>query len=80
MRNTIVTLGILTALVPFLGFPGAIENIFFVFVGLSVATIAYYDNINVERYKVSNNKVVHNIENNNKIKDITKKEIHNDNV
>ena len=73
MRNIIVTLGILIALVPFLGFPGMVENIFFVFAGLGVAIAAYYGGITEEKCKICKNKITHNVENN-KAKNITTKE------
>jgi len=40
-RTTIITLGIFVALVPFLGFPGAVETIFFVIAGLVFVVIGY---------------------------------------
>jgi flagellar biosynthesis component FlhA len=40
-RATIIALGLLVALMPFLGFPGGAKTIFFVFVGLLLAVIGY---------------------------------------
>lgn len=41
-RTTIITLGIFVALMPFLGFPGAVETVFFIIAGLVLATIGYF--------------------------------------
>lgn len=86
MRNIILTLGILTALMPFLGFPGTVEDIFFVVAGSIIALAVYYGCGAVEavedkeNHKIYNKKVVHVIENN-EVKDITTKEkIYNNNV
>ncbi len=43
--STIIGLGILVALMPFLGFPLIVKDIFFVIIGLTVAVIAYFSNI-----------------------------------
>ena len=43
--STIIGLGILVALMPFLGFPLIVKDIFFVIIGLAVAVIAYFSNI-----------------------------------
>lgn len=43
--STIIGLGILVALMPFLGFPLIVKDVFFVIIGLSVAVIAYFSNI-----------------------------------
>lgn len=44
-RTTIITLGILVALMPFLGFPGTAKTIFFVLAGIAIALIAYVGEI-----------------------------------
>lgn len=44
-HSTIIGLGILVALMPFLGFPLIVKDIFFVIIGLTVAVIAYFSNI-----------------------------------
>lgn len=43
--STIIGLGILVALMPFLGFPLIVKDVFFVIIGLAVAVIAYFSNI-----------------------------------
>jgi len=43
--STIIGLGILVALMPFLGFPLIVKGIFFVIIGLAIAVIAYFSNI-----------------------------------
>lgn len=43
--SIIIGLGILIALMPFLGFPPIVKDIFFVIMGLAVAVIAYFSNI-----------------------------------
>ncbi len=43
--STIIGLGILVALMPFLGFPPVVKDVFFVVIGLAVAVIAYFSNI-----------------------------------
>lgn len=40
-RLTIITLGLLVALMPFLGFPGVVETIFYAIAGLLIASMAY---------------------------------------
>lgn len=44
-HSTIIILGILLALMPFLGFPIFYKDIFFVVLGLSIAMLAYFSNI-----------------------------------
>jgi hypothetical protein len=44
-HSTIIGLGILIALMPFLGFPPIVKDIFYVIAGLVVAIIAYFSNI-----------------------------------
>ncbi len=58
-RITIITLGFLVALMPFLGFPGDVKTIFFVIVGLALAVMGYV--LEVECKKCINRK--QNIEN-----------------
>lgn len=41
-RTVILTLAILTALMPFLGFPPSFEDIFYVIAGLVIAGIIYF--------------------------------------
>ena len=43
--STIIGLGILVAIMPFLGFPLVVKDVFFVIIGLAVAVIAYFSNI-----------------------------------
>jgi len=45
-KNTkiIITLGTLTAIVPFLGFPGIVKDIFFVLAGIVIAVLTYITN------------------------------------
>lgn len=75
-RKIIITLGILITLMPFLGFPGAVEDVFFVVAGLGVALAVYYSGTAGENHKAYNNetKVIHNVESD------EIKEIHSDNV
>lgn len=40
-RTTLITLGLLVAAMPFLGFPGFIETIFFVTSGLIITALAF---------------------------------------
>ncbi|MBI5816850.1 MAG: hypothetical protein HZB09_00275 [Candidatus Yonathbacteria bacterium] len=44
-NSAIIGLGILIALMPFLGFPLIVKDIFFVIIGLVIAVIAYFSNI-----------------------------------
>ncbi|MBL4644642.1 MAG: hypothetical protein JKX80_02130 [Candidatus Pacebacteria bacterium] len=39
--KTIIGLGVLVALVPFLGFPSAWKNVIFAFLGLSIVALAF---------------------------------------
>ena len=48
-RVTIIALGFLVALMPFLGFPGGAKTIFFVFAGLLLAVMGYVLEIECEK-------------------------------
>ena len=54
MKDTkrIIALGVLVAIVPFLGFPSAWKNVIFATLGLAIAVLAY-------RILISNRPVVH---------------------
>ncbi|GMQ95493.1 MAG: hypothetical protein BMS9Abin13_610 [Patescibacteria group bacterium] len=41
-KSITIILGILIALMPFLGFPGSAESVFFVLAGLLIAALAYF--------------------------------------
>jgi len=45
-KNTkiIITLGVLTVIMPFLGFPGGVRDTFFVFAGIIIAVLTYITN------------------------------------
>ncbi len=40
-KATIITLGVLIAIIPFTGFPGDVKTAFFVFAGLAIAIASY---------------------------------------
>jgi len=64
MRNIIVTFGILIVLMPFLGFPGIVEDVFFVVAGLCIALVTYYGRDSKESHEIYNKKVVNSVGNN----------------
>lgn len=56
-NTTIVSLGILLAIMPFLGFPAGIKDILFIFLGLIIAIIGYFSNV---RYCNNCNQLIEN--------------------
>lgn len=43
--STLIGLGILIAVMPLLGFPLVVKDIFLVIIGLAIAVIAYFSNV-----------------------------------
>ena len=43
-KNIIVVLGLLIAVMPFLGFPGVLKEAFFLFAGIAVSLLGYFFN------------------------------------
>lgn len=56
-NTTIVSLGILLAVMPFLGFPTGAKDVLFVFLGLAIAIIGYFSNV---RYCNNCNQLIEN--------------------
>ena len=44
-HSAIIGLGILVAVMPFLGFPPAFKDIFYTLAGLAISVVAYFTNI-----------------------------------